>query len=658
MIDSSINVLARTAAPSAIRAMYKTSAGRAELMRRASEGSRGFVSRAETMVTGRKRRRQTPPEKVALAILKYVPGGEARFAFAAHEAGMASAGLLERVASRAKRSAAPEDIIRMRRGALELDPQQAHRYVALAEALEAQTERQVVHDPAVGLHHGQKSPHAEEVITLLKDAQRRSPENVTITFMLGERLVERGDSAEGLVQLEKAALKAPDEQRLLALAQAYRRPDIAQFSHALDSYEQVFSADSKNERALSGLVHTGARGPMDWPRIWRSVRRVEARRKQSPFFRDEIAESLDILFRGDEQTASAQVDGLVTMLDDSQSVGEELHHQTVALLVLRFQFLGWFEAGFRLRARNAQRRLQRLRRRGIRDIRTLRQAMQALVYLEDSETASRVSTDADYWAQSGEEKSAAAKLHADAELMLGKAEPYFRYSEEARKKVQLPADRTMAELVRNKRVAIVGPAATGEALGAEIDSYDVVVRPNFNPDFVASHPESMGSRTDIAYYSGQDMSTLIDDVEKLVENSGVQLINTRSFSYHAHQHRNLPWLRFSRHDWSLSFHGSPLGIQRMIYDLLQFRPDEIAIFNSDFYTGSGEFAEGYRKKRSFAPGSFMNDLVVVHDLLTDFRFTQAMLRTGYVTAKGRAAEVLSREPSEYLKDVEEAGVLS
>lgn len=658
MIDSFISVLARTTTPSAIRAIYRTSAGRAELMRRAAEGSRDFVSRAETMLTGRKRRRQTTPEKIALAILKSVPGGEVRFALAAHEAGLASAGLMERVASRAKRSAASEDIIRLRRGALELDPQQAHRYLALTEALEAQAERQVVHDPAVGLHHGRRTPHGEEVITLLKEAQRHSPESAVIAFRLGERLLGGGDSGEGLVQLEKAALKAPSEQHLLALAQAYRRPDIAQFSHALDSYEQAFAADTKNERALAGLVHTGARGPMDWSRIWRNVRRVEARRERSPFFQEEIAEALDKLFRGDEQTASAQVDPLMTMLEDSQSAGEELHHQTVALLVLRLQFLSRFDMGFRLRARNAQRRLDRIRRRGIQDIKSLRQVMQALVYLEDSETASRVSTDAEYWAQSSEEKATAAKLHADAELMLGNAEPYIRYSAEARTKVQLPADLTMAEIVRNKRVAIVGPAATGETLGAEIDTYDVVVRPNFNPEFVASHPESMGSRTDVAYYSGQDMTSLINDVEKLVENSGVQLVNARSFSYHAHQHRNLPWLRFCRHDWSLSFHGSPLGIQRMIYDLLQFRPQEIAVFNSDFYTGSGEFAEGYRKKRSFAPGSFMNDLVVVHDLLTDFRFTQAMLQTGFVTAKGRAAEVLSREPSQYLKDVEEAGVLS
>lgn len=53
----------------------------------------------------------------------------------------------------------------------------------------------------------------------------------------------------------------------------------------------------------------------------------------------------------------------------------------------------------------------------------------------------------------------------------------------------------------------------------------------------------------------------------------------------------------------------------------------------------------------------MNDLVVVHDLFMDFKFTQAMLRTGRVRAHGRAAEVLQLEPEEYLKAVENAGVL-
>ncbi|GAA1453758.1 hypothetical protein ACFP47_08560 [Nesterenkonia lacusekhoensis] len=658
MIESSIDRLTKLAGPSAIKAMSKSDAGRRDLMRRAAFGSQDFVSRTETLVTGRKSRGQSRAAKYAQTILENVPGGEIRFALAAAEEELATAGLLERVASRTLKTAKPRDIIDLRRRAVDLDPRRAHRYVALAAALGSETQSRIVHGAAVGLHRGQETPHADEIIELLKSAQALAPSNAVIAFELGQRLLERGDAEEGLAQLEKAALKHPDEQRLMALAQAYRRPDIAQFSQALESYEHAYSLNPKNQKALGGVVHSGARGPMDWPRVWRTVHRIESKRQHSPLRTESVAEGMDSLFSSRQEVEAETVTDLLSELDECRAEGKELNPQTVGLLVLRVQFLGHFAAGFRLRTRNAERRAQRLRRSGVRDLGGLRQMMQALVYLDNAETASRLSQDVKYWAQNtGEQRMAVAKLHADAELMLGNPEPYFKYSVDARKDFYLPAERKMVNLIKKKRVAIVGPAATGESLGSEIDGYDVVVRPNFNPEFVAAHPESMGSRTDIAYYSGQDMTTLIDDVESLIENSDVQLINTRSFSYHTHHRRNLPWLRFARHDWSLSYHGSPLGIQRMIYDLLQFRPEEIAIFNSDFYTGSGEFAEGYRKKRSFAPGSFMNDLVVVHDLLTDFRFTQAMLKTGRVTAQGRAAEVLSRDPFDYLRDVEQAGVL-
>lgn len=658
MIESSIDRLTKLAGPSAIKAMSKSDAGRRDLMRRAAFGSQNFVSRTETLITGRKRRGQTRAEKYAKTILENVPGGEIRFALAAAEEELATAGLLERVASRTLKTAKPRDIIDLRRRAVDLDPRRAHRYVALAAALGSETQSRIVHGAAVGLHRGQETPHADEIIELLKSAQALAPSNAVIAFELGQRLLERGDAESGLAQLEKAALKRPDEQRLMALAQAYRRPDIAQFSQALESYEHAYSLNPKNQKALGGVVHSGARGPMDWPRVWRTVHRMESKRQHSPIRRRSVAEGMDSLFSSRREVEAEAVTDLLAELDKYRAQGKELHPQTVGLLTLRVQFLGHFAEGFRLRARSAERKAQRLRRNGVQDLGGLRQMMQALVYLDNVETASRLSQDMDYWAQNtGEQRMAVAKLHADAELMLGNPEPYFNYSVDARKDFYLPAERKMVNLIKKKRVAIVGPAATGESLGSEIDRYDVVVRPNFNPEFVASHPESMGSRTDIAYYSGQDMTTLIDDAESLIESSDVQLINTRSFSYHTHHHRNLPWLRFARHDWSLSYHGSPLGIQRMIYDLLQFRPEEIAIFNSDFYTGSGEFAEGYRKKRSFAPGSFMNDLVVVHDLLTDFRFTQAMLKTGRVTAKGRAAEVLEMTPEEYLRQVEAAGVL-
>lgn len=108
---------------------------------------------------------------------------------------------------------------------------------------------------------------------------------------------------------------------------------------------------------------------------------------------------------------------------------------------------------------------------------------------------------------------------------------------------------------------------------------------------------------------------------------------------------------------SLCPSGGQLGIQRIIYDVLQYQPAELRIFNSDFYTGERMFTPGWRPLDSFGPGSHINDLIAAHDLRADFLFAQALLRCGAVSAQGIAAQVLSMPVDEYLTTVEGASVL-
>ena len=168
----------------------------------------------------------------------------------------------------------------------------------------------------------------------------------------------------------------------------------------------------------------------------------------------------------------------------------------------------------------------------------------------------------------------------------------------------------------------------------------------------------MGSRTEIAYYSGHDLKQLLPEISTAAEAGEVEIINSRPFTHELVHAQNKPWLRAYRHDYSLWMHGNQLGIPRMLYDLLQFSPAEICIFNSDFYTGQRMFTPGWRDNDRFAPYSHINDLVAFHDVRMDFMFTQALMRSGIVTARGRAAEVLALPPDDYVHAVEEAGVLS
>lgn len=82
-------------------------------------------------------------------------------------------------------------------------------------------------------------------------------------------------------------------------------------------------------------------------------------------------------------------------------------------------------------------------------------------------------------------------------------------------------------------------------MGRIIDGYDVIVRPRFNPEFAAQHPESMGSRTDVAYINGQDIRDDIPLMQEAVDRGELQMAVARPLSYSLHHHQNLPWLRFT-----------------------------------------------------------------------------------------------------------------
>lgn len=653
----------RNAAVLAVRAVGKLPefgdfpGGEAYLAQKASEASTTFVSSAETRMTGRKRSRS---RKLPLLIMENAPTNEVALADASVRNGTATPNFLERVAARAASAGDLDTALRLRRRAADLAPDDAVHQLALAEALTAESSEGMVHDWILGLHRGTVNSPTEEVVETYRRAHELAPGNAYILHAYAQILLAIGDVTEALAFMEMAVLKSPRTAWFMELADMYRRPDVARFDKAMDYYEKVFTKDPKNTKALAGIINAGTRGSMDWPRIWRSVRTLETRKRKSPTpykKNPQVRELLDRLFEAENTLETADYEELVSTIAVCRAKGQELHPMLLGLVINRMQFARQFAAGFGLRRQVAQQRLEKLRSAPVKTVGQLRNLMKAMLYLGDAESALTLSEPRFWKGQGADAALQAEKMHADASLIAGDLAPYVKYSKKARSKAPLNADDRMEELIRGKRVALVGPAETGDTLGELIDSYDVVVRPRYQPTFIAENKESQGTRTDITYYSGQDLTSLYESITHAVDSGEVKVVNARPFSYAAHAHRNLPWLRFYRHDFSLSFSGGSLGIQRMAYDLLQFEPEELCVFNSDLYTGNAMFSAGWRQGETFAPYSHNNDIVVSHDVLAEFKFMQALMNTGVVTAAGRAAEVLGQTPDEYVRAVEDAGVL-
>lgn len=467
-----------------------------------------------------------------------------------------------------------------------------------------------------------------------------------------------------IAELQQAAEANPEDlEPVKKLAELYRME--GEFDAAMSAWERVLRTNPTYQRGLSRLVSVGARGNMDWPRIWGAVRELETHKKgSSPYRNPGLRQRIDALFQAPhadprrQRLHSYEAEGVVQSLEDMAQAGRHLKPTTLTLLLMRLQFDGHFRAGFRLRELGARRRIAQALSKPVKeDPRTLRELLKALTYVGQPALAAEL-VGLQRWAKDDPRiQQRLDKMRADALLLTGDYKAYLDYSQAARADFELPGEDLMADLVEGKRVAVVGPADTGDQLGRVIDGYDVIVRPRYQPDFLAQHTDSMGSRTDIAYYSGFDMADFLDTAADAVSRGDLKLVNARPFTYGNYSQLGHPWLRFYRHDYSLCPAGGQLGIQRMTYDLLQFNPAEITIFNSDLYTGSRMFTAGWRPQDSFAPGSHINDIVAAHDIRFDFEFTQALTRSGKVTARGRAAEVLSLGADEYLKSVEEVGVL-
>lgn len=442
----------------------------------------------------------------------------------------------------------------------------------------------------------------------------------------------------------------------MRLAELYR--EEARFDDAMTLLERVLEQEPGHEKAYSRIISVGARGSMDWPRIWRAAKRLEPRKTgSSPYRNPQFRRQLDQFFSAGQAPGAEEAGELVAALEKMAGDGRNLRATTLGLITIRLQFLGHFSEGFVLRDRQARRNVEYLTRKPVGSLGSLRRLMKAYCYLGEPHQAVEYAENLPWEEKGPELQQKLRKLKADALLLSGEAKPYIDYSKDARRITPLAGDSETESLVRGKRVAVVGSADTGDALGRAIDEYDVVVRPRYNPTFLDAHREAMGSRTDIAYYSRHDLEEFLDVAHQAVEAGDLKVVNTRPFTYRRYHHLQLPWLRFYRHDFSLCYSGAQLGIQRMVYDLLQFEPSEICIFNSDFYTGARMFSEGWRPVERFGPGSHINDIVAAHDIKADFEFTQALMKTGIVTAQGKAAEVLAMTPSEYISAVEEAGVL-
>ena len=650
-------VIGAEAASRAVSAAARLPGADTALARATVGSGRFFTPRIEASVTDKTSPLGTIQERAATVLFEANRSGAKKLLTQLDLDSITSAETLERLALRYVKLKEYEAALMLRRRAVELEPQNPLRWVGLARSLQRARRGALTHDPVAGLVHGAVSDTGAARDALAK-AQELDPQNAYIVHERGRLEFERGDWRTGLELLRTAVELEPKASWWADLAAAYRKPHVADLDNSLEAYEQALQLRPDRESALRGVILMGARADQDWARLWRNAELYESSRKsRGRAARMKLMQTLRPMFAAG--AGRAEISAGIVQLQIAHSKGERLSWPTTSLIVYRLSFAQRMKEAFALRRGLAQRCTAWLGTSSAGHSRHRQKLLAALVYLGEYQRAQQLIDPMPWTPSTTAEQHRLEKMAADVHLIQGRPQPLIDYAAARAADLPLPGEERFRELVAGKRVAVVGPADTGDRLGELIDSYDVVIRPRLMTEFDDDQLARLGNRTDISYFSGRDLEEFVPVAEQAVQRGELQMVVGRGLSMSSFSAEIPDWLRFYRHDYSLGFHGPPMGIGRILYDVLQFAPAEIGLFNIDFFSGQTAFGAGYRqgKDAGLGPYSIVNEIILAHDLVFEHRLTKAIAATGLLRGHGVVADVLGLSEQAYIQRLEESPAL-
>jgi len=241
-------------------------------------------------------------------------------------------------------------------------------------------------------------------------------------------------------------------------------------------------------------------------------------------------------------------------------------------------------------------------------------------------------------------------------LLLGNSELYFNRhtsSKAFHQKMFTAKEKHFAEYIKNKSIAIVGPVQSGLGLGSEIDSFDVVLRFNYNGLENFSTTE-FGAKTDISFYIVQIL------VPNKFEKEKVKWMNELDWVIMdtAHKENDICFLGvdadirpryFAAHMFaSTFFKGAPSGIQRVLMDILRFDTGKVKVFNTNLFL-ENNYAKAY-KSRGKMGAEYFN--FFWHDPLSNFTFLKRLKEYNIIDTDSVLTKILKMNEHEYIEELE------
>jgi len=241
-------------------------------------------------------------------------------------------------------------------------------------------------------------------------------------------------------------------------------------------------------------------------------------------------------------------------------------------------------------------------------------------------------------------------------LLLGVTELYFNRHVSVTKFYQQKfslIEKEFSDYIQNKSIAIVGPLNSSLKLGAEIDSYDIVLRFNYTGMEQFSE-DTFGTKTDISFYISQLLPQERIDSQKISFMNRLDWIIMDTI----HGEKDICFLgikkplrkRFYAGHIHVNpfFKGTPSGIQRAIMDLMRFNISKIKIFNTNLFLDNN-YDKSYKSHGKKGVDYFD---FIRHDPLSNFIFLKSLKENALIETDDILAKILKMSKEEYIEALE------
>jgi hypothetical protein len=280
------------------------------------------------------------------------------------------------------------------------------------------------------------------------------------------------------------------------------------------------------------------------------------------------------------------------------------------------------------------------------------QTVKALVALGDLDGAKRLAASNRPSSFLPRDALAFEKLLCDLDMRSGSVRPACDWLDRHSVAVDPEAEHGFRELIEDRHIALVGPAGYRIGSGPTIDEHDVVIRTKYAPMTEPKEVEHFGSRTDIAYYSDSSAFVLEADIHRaLSADLRMAVLRPTTFNAWFPDDHAVGRVRTTPNEDLAHFQASHFGVQRILYDVLRYRPASITLFGADFFTGERLYADHYQVdiELAYRPRQLEPVLPMFgHDLAGDFRFSKMLYDAGLFRADEVTASLLEQSSDDYL----------